>query len=244
MKYNEKDLTEATKIMSYLRSIRIYAVAITILSLLYLGAKIAGNTRDTELYLILIFTGVVLTGCVSVIIRLNHKTANIHGLSCIIAGLIYLFSIIYYQGETAGFFTAVGFVAGLIVIRQGVSIAFGSRARDAFSGANQKKVSFVQKQIEAMKKSLIDEKDVIHSKYTDDKGKKRDLSIKLIDDVACVLLNGHSVPIFFDRNNIYISVLQDNPDLLNVCLTVDNHNWLEAEFKPDDFRKYEVWKDI
>ena len=66
----------------------------------------------------------------------------------------------------------------------------------------------------------------------------------MIDDVACVLLNGHSTPLFFDRNNIYISVLQDNPDLLNVCLTVHNHDWLEALFKTEDFRKYEKWKGL
>jgi hypothetical protein len=244
MKYNETDLIEATQIISYLRLIRIYAAGISILSLLFFTVKILGHTRGTELYLLYFFTAIILVGSLSVIFRINHITANIYGLSCIIAGAIYSFYIIYYRGDTEGLFTGSGFIIGLIVIRHGVSIAFGSRARDVFSGSNQKKVSFVQKQIEAMKKPPTDKKDIIYSKYTDDNGKKRDLSIKLIDDVACVLLNRHSTPLFFDRNNIYISVLQDNPDLLNVCVTVDNHDWLEAEFKPDDFRKYKVWKNL
>jgi hypothetical protein len=244
MKYSETDLTEATKIISYLRSMRIYAVAIFFSGLLYLGLKIHNNTKGTELYLLYCFTGIIILGSLSIIIRLNYKTANIYGLSCIIAGVIYSFSILYYRGETPGFFTAIGSVVGLIVIRQGVSVAFGNRSQEAFSRVNQKKVSFVKNLLKSLKQSLPDEKNVIHCTFADDKGEKRDLSIKLLDDVACFLLNGHSTPIFFDCNNVYISELQGNRNFLNVSINVDNHDWLEAQFKPDDFKKYQAWKDL
>jgi len=45
MKYSETDLTEATKILSYLRSMQIYAVTILCASLLYLGLKIYNDTK-------------------------------------------------------------------------------------------------------------------------------------------------------------------------------------------------------
>ena len=70
------------------------------------------------------------------------------------------------------------------------------------------------------------------------------MSIKLLDDVACFLLNGHSTPTFVDRNNIYISDLQGNQNFLQVSIVAYNHDWLEAQFKPDDFKKYEAWKDF
>jgi|GEM_PF-2340788 len=244
MKYNETDLTEATKIISYLRSIRIYAAGLSILSLIFFALKIIGDVGGTGLYLLYFFTAVILVGSLSVIFRVNHITANIYGLSCIIAGVVYSFYIIYYRGDAADLFTGAGFIAGLLVIRHGVSLAFGSRARYAFSVANQKMVSFVENQIKSMKKLLPDEKDVIHATHTDDKGKKRALRIKFVDDVAWFLLDGHSAPLFADRNNIYISLLRDTPDSLNVSITVDNHDWLEAEFIPDDFRKYQLWKDL
>ena len=67
MKYNEADLTEATKIISYLRSIRIYAVTILFLSLLYLGLKIFKHTEVTELYILYCFTGIIILGSFSII---------------------------------------------------------------------------------------------------------------------------------------------------------------------------------
>lgn len=244
MKYSETDLTEATKIISHLRSIRIYAVTILFSSLLYLGLKIFKHTEGTELYLLYCFTGIIILGSLSIIIRLNYKTANIYGLSCIIAGVIYSFSILYYRGKTPGFFTTIGFIVGLIVIRQGVSIEFGNRSKEAFSRVNQEKVLFIKKLLKSLKQSLPNEKDVIHCTYTDDKGKKRKLKIKLLDDVVCFLLSGYSAPIFFDRNNVYISELQGNPNFLKVSIIVYNNDWLEAQFKPDDFKKYQAWKDL
>jgi hypothetical protein len=244
MKYSETDLTEATKIISYLRSIRIYAVTILFLSLLYSGLKIHNNIKGPELYLLYCFSGIIILGSLAIIIRLNFKTASIYGLSCIIAGVIYSFSILYYQDKTPVFFTSIGFIIGLIVIRQGVSVAFGYRLQEAFSRVNQKKVLFIKNLLKSLKQPFPNEENVIHCTYTDDKGGEKTLSIKLLDDVACFLLNGHSSPIFIDRNNIYISELQDNPNFLNVSIIVDNHDWLEAQFKPDDFKKYQAWKDF
>lgn len=242
MKYSETDLTEAIKIISYLKSIRIYAVAILLLNLLYIGFKIHNNTTGTELYLLYCFTGIIILGSLSVFINLNNMTANIYGVSCIIAGVIYSFSIIYYRGETGGFYTVIGLLVGLIVIRQGVSVAFGNRSKEVFSKVNQKKVSFVKKLLKSVKQPLPNEDNVILCTYIDE-GKKRNLRIKLIDDVACFLLDEHATPVFFDRNDIYISELQDNPDFIKVSVIVDNHDWLEAQFKPNDFKKYEVWKE-
>ena len=244
MKYSETDLTEATKIISYLRSIRIYAVTILFSSLLYLGLEIHNNIKGTELYLLYCFTGIIILGSLSIIIRLNYKTAKIYGLSCIIAGVIYSFCILYYRGKTPGFFTTIGFIVGLIVIRHGVSVAFGNRSQEAFSRVNQMKVSYIKNILKSLKQSLPNDKNVIHCTYTDDKGGKRNLSIKLLDDVACFLLNGQSTPIFVDRNNVYISELQGNPNSLKVSITLYNHDWLEAEMKLDDFKKYEAWKDL
>ncbi len=244
MKYSETDLTEATKILSYLRSMQIYAVTIFCASLLYLGLKIYNDTKGTELYLLYCFTGIIILGSLSIIIRLNDKTANMYGLSCIVGGAIYLFSILYYRGETPGFFTAVGSIVGLIVIRQGVSVAFGKRSQEAFSRVNQKKVLFIRNLLKSLKQALSNEKNTIHCTYTDDKGKKRNLGIKLLDDVACFLLEGHSTPIFFDRNNVYMFELQSSKNFLHVSINVDNHDWLEADFKSDDFKKYQAWKDI
>jgi len=242
MKYSETELTEAIKIISYLKSIRTYAVAILLLSLLYIGFKIHKNTTGTELYLLYYFTGVIILGSLSAVINLNNMTANIYGVSCIIAGVIYSFSIIYYRGETEGFYTAIGLFIGLIVIRQGVSVAFGNHSKEVFTTVNQKKVSFVKKLLKSLKQPLPNEDNVILCTYLDE-GEKRNLRIKLLDDVACFLLNGHATPVFFNRNDIYISELQDNPDFIKVSVIVDNHDWLEAQFKPNDFKKYEVWKE-
>ncbi|MCG2721022.1 MAG: hypothetical protein L6290_03255 [Thermodesulfovibrionales bacterium] len=244
MKYSETDLTEATKIISYLRSIRIYAVTILFSSLLYLGLKIINHTAGTELYLLYCFTGIIIVGSLSALIRLNHKTASIYGLSYILSGVAYSFSIFYYRGETQGFFTTIGFIAGLIIIRHGVSVAFGNRSQEAFSRVNQKKVSFIINLLVSLKQSLPNEKDVIHCTYTDDKGKKKILKIKLLDDVICFLLSVQSAPIFFDRNNVFISEIENKLNFLTVSIIVDNHDWLEAEMKLDDFKKYEAWKDL
>jgi len=241
MKYSDTDLTEAIEIISYLKSIRIYAVAILLLSLLYMGLKIYNNTAGTELYLLYCFTGIIILGSLSVVINLNNMTANIYGISYIIAGVIYSFSIIYYRGETEGFFTAIGLLVGLIVIRQGVSIAFGNRSKEVFSTANQKKVVFVKNLLKSLKQPLPNEDNVIHCIYIDE-GEKRNLCIKLFDDVACFLLDVRVAPVFFNRKDIYISELQDNPDFIKVSIIVDNHDWLEAQFKTNDFRKYEAWK--
>jgi hypothetical protein len=244
MKYSETDFTEATKIISYLRSIRIYAVTILFSSLLYLGLKIINHTEGTELYLLYCFTGVIVLGSLSIIVRLNYKTVNIYGLSCIIAGVIYSFSILYYRDKISGFFTTIGFIIGLIVIRYGVSITFGNRSQEAFSRVNQKKVSFIKNLLISLKQSLPNEKDVIHCTYNDDNGKKKKLKIKLLDNVICFLLSEHSTPIFFDRNNIFISELENNTNFLTVSIIAENHDWLEAEMESDDFKKYEAWKDL
>jgi hypothetical protein len=243
MKYNETDLTEATNIISFFRSIRIYAVAILFLSLVYSGLKFLNDANGTELYLLYGFTGLITLGTISILLHLNSGTANLYGISSIIAGVIYSFSILYYQGATWGFFTTVGFIAGLIVIRQGVIAAFGNRSREAFSRTNQAKVSFVINLLTSLKQSLPNEQNVIHCTYTDD-GKKRNVRIKLLDDVACFLFNGDSTPVFFDRKNVYILELQDNPNFLNVSITVHNHDWIEAQLKPADFKKYQAWKNL
>ena len=96
MKYSDTDLTEAITILSYFKSIRIYAVMISLLSLLYLGFKVYNNTTGTELYLVYCFTGLIILGSLSVFVTLNNITANIYGISYIIAGPVSIFSIIYY----------------------------------------------------------------------------------------------------------------------------------------------------
>ena len=104
MKYNETDLTEATKIISYLRSIRIYAVAILFLSLVYSSLKFLNDTKSIELYLLFCFTGLITVGTLSVILHLNSGTANLYGISSIIAGVIYSFSHTLLSGCNMGLF--------------------------------------------------------------------------------------------------------------------------------------------
>jgi hypothetical protein len=128
-------------------------------------------------------------------------------------------------------------------MRQGVMVAFGNCSREAFSKINQAKVSLVINLAKSLQQSLPDEQNVIHCTYTDD-GEKRNVRIKLLDDVACFLFNGDSTPIFFDRNNVYIIELQDNQNFLNVSITTHNRDWIEAQLKPSDFKKYQKWKDI
>jgi hypothetical protein len=243
MKYTETDLTEATKIISYFRSMRIYAVTILFISLVYLVFKILNDTRGTELYLLYCVTGLITLGTLAILLRLNSITANLYGVSFILAGVLYLFSILYYHGATWGFFTTVGFITGLIVIRQGVMVAFGNRSREAFSRTTQAEVSLVIDLAKSLQLSLPNEQNVIHCTYTDD-DKQKNVKVKLLDDVACFLFNGDSTPIFFDRNNVYIIELQDNQNFLNVSITTHNRDWIEAQLKPSDFKKYQKWKDI
>ena len=243
MKYNETDLTAATKIIAYLRSIRIYALVILILGVLYLGFKMYNNTTGTELYLLDCFIGIISLGSLSIFITLNSKTANIYGISSIIAGAVYAFSVVYYRGDTDAFITGIGVIAGLIVIKQGVNVAFGNRSQEAFSRANQKKVSFVINLLKSLRQSPPNEKNAIQCTYTHE-GKQKKLSIQLLDDVACFLLEENSEPMFFDRTAVYITELQKNANFLHVSIMVDNHDWIEAQFKPDDYKKYQAWKDL
>jgi hypothetical protein len=243
MNYNETDLTEATNIISYFRSIRIYAVVILFLSLVYTGLKFLNAANGTELYLLCGVTGLLALGTLSILVRLNSGTANFYGVSSIIAGVIYLFSLLYYQSATWGFFTTVLFIAGLAVMRQGLMVAFGNRSREAFSKINQAKVSFVIKLIKSLKQSLPDDQNVIRCTYSDD-DKKRNMRIKLLDDVACFLFNGDPTPVFFDRKNVSFFELQENSNFLNVSITVHNHDWIEAQLKPADFKKYQAWENL
>jgi hypothetical protein len=241
--YDETDLTEATKIISYFRTVRISAVAISLLFLISAGFTMFAVSRGTELLLLAGAAGVLIPGSVSILIRLNYRTATLYGISSIIAGGIYAFSFLYYGAEREGFFTAIGFIAGLLVVGQGVRVAFGSRARYAFSRENQKRVSFVINVLQALKQSLPDEKNVIHCTYTNDEN-IRGLRIKFLDAVACFLFEGQSSPVFFDRTNLYIFELQTNADVIYVSITAHSHDWIEAQFTRADFKKYQVWKDL
>jgi hypothetical protein len=243
MKYSETDLTEATKVISYLRSVRIYAVILLCASLLYPALKIGINAKGTELYLLYFFSGIIILGSFSIIVHLNRKTAILYGASSIIAGVIYLFCVLYYRSKIQSFFIVPGVILGIIILRQGISVTLGRRSQEAFSKANQEKVSFIKNLLRSMKKSLPNDKDVIHC-ISDDNGEKRDLSIKFIDNIACFLLKGHSAPIFVDRGDVYILELRRSADFLSVCITLYSNEWLEAEFTPDDFKKYEKWKKL
>jgi hypothetical protein len=242
MKYSETDLTEATKVISYLRSVRTYAVILLCASLLYPVLRIGINAKGTELYLLYFFSGIIILGSLATI-RLNRKTAIFYGASSIIAGIIYLFCILYYWSKIQSFFMVPGVILGIIILRQGISVTLGRRSKEAFSKANQEKVSFIKNLLRSMKKSLPNDKDVIHC-ISDDNGGKRDLSIKFIDNIACFLLKGHSTPIFVDRGNVYIFGLQSSPAFLDVSITLYSNEWLQAKLKPDDFKKYQKWKDI
>lgn len=243
MNYTETDLTEATKIRAYLRSIQRYAIAILFLSIVYFGFRFHNNLEKNELYLFSFFTSIVIIGSLSIVIRLNHKTAMIYGFSCIVTGIMFLFSLVYYRNTTPDFFTTIGFIIGLIVIRHGVSLVFGKRSQEIFSRANQNKISFVNNLIKSMKQSIPSEKNIIHCMYSDD-GKMRKMKIAFFDDIACFLLTGQRTPMFFDRGNIFIFELQYSSDLFHVSIVADNHDWLEADLKSDDFKKYQAWKDL
>jgi len=243
MNYTETDLTEATKLIAYLRSMRRYAVAIVFLSILYGGFRIYRHSEIWELYLLSFFTGIMIIGSLSVIIRLNHRTAMMYGFSCIVAGGMFLVSLLYYRFETSDFITIVGFILGLLVIRHGVNLVFGKYSQEIFSRANQTRIAFVRNLIKSMKQSLPNDHNIIHCKYSHD-GKMRNLIIKFLDDIACFLFDGQPTPIFFNRNNIVIFELQDNKDILHVSIVADNHDWLEADLKSVDFKKYQGWKEL
>ena len=242
MKYTETDLTEATKLVSYLRSVQKYALVVLLLSILYFGFRFYGSSEHLELYILSFFTGVMIVGSLSIIIRLNH-TAIIYGFSCIVAGAMFIFSLVYYLNTTPVFLLTICSVIGLLVIRHGVNLVFGKRSQDIFSRTNQKKILFVKNLIKSLEHSLPNEKNVIHGTYTDG-GERRNLKIKFLDDIACFLPDRQSFPIFFDRSNVFMFELQDNRDFLHVSIVVENHNWLEADLKPDDFKKYQSWKDL
>ncbi len=242
MSYNEEDLTEATKIIAYLKSIRIFAIVILILGVLYFGFKLYNNTTGTELYLLDGFIGLLSLGSLAIFISLISKTAAIYGISSILAGLIFAYSVFSYRGDTDSFIVGIGVLAGLIVVRQGFRAAFGSRSQEAFSRANQKKVSFVIHVLKSLKQKRPDGKDAMHGTYTHEEKRKK-LSIQLLDDVACFVLEGQADPTFFDRKNVYMSELRRNGSTLDISIMVDNHDWIEAQFSPDDFKKYEAWKD-
>ena len=243
MKYTETDLTEATKLVDYLRSIQRYAVAILLLSILYSGFRFYSHSENHVLYLLAIFIGIMIIGCLSIIICVNRKTAMMYGFSCILAGGMFLFSLVYYRVETSDFITTVGFIIGLLVIRHGINLVFGRRSQEIFSRANQKKISFVRNLIKSMKQSHPHDENIIRCTYSDD-GKMRKMKIAFFDDIACFLLTGQRTPMFFDRGNIFIFELNNNKDFLHVSIVADNHDWLEADLKPDDFKKYQAWKDL
>jgi hypothetical protein len=55
-------------------------------------------------------------------------------------------------------------------------------------------------------------------------------------------LQGQPTPLFFDRGNIDFFALEDTRDYVHVSIVADHHDWLQADLKPDDFKKYQVWK--
>ena len=242
MKYTETELNEVTKIIAYLRSIQKYAAAILFLSILYFCFRFFSHSENRELYLLSLFTGIMVIGGLSIIIRLNHKTVITYGFSCMIASGMFLFSLVYYRDTIPSFITTAGIIIGILVIRHGLHLVFGRHSQQIFSRTNQKKISFVRNLIKSMKQSLPNDHNIIHCTYSDD-GKMRNMKIAFLDDIACFLLNGQSTPMFFDRNNIVIFEIQDNKDFLHVSIVADNHDWLEADLKPDDFKKYQAWKE-
>lgn len=243
MKYREKDLTETTKVISYLRLVQKYAAAVLLFSIVYSGFRLYHSTDSRDFYLLTLFTGVMIIGSLSVIIHLNHKTVILYGFSCVVAGCAFLFSLFYYKNVTPVFVTAAGLITGILGIRHGVHLVFGKRSQEIFSRANQKKISFVRNLIKSMKESSADDRNMIHCTYSDD-GKIKTMKIAFQDDIACLLLGGQRTPIFFDRDNIYLSEHQAKGDSLRVSVVADNHDWLEADLKRDDFKKYQKWKDL
>lgn len=243
MKYTEEELTEATKLVVYLRSIQKYAVAIALLSIFYFGFRFYSHSENRTIYLLAIFTGIMIVGSLSIIIRMNRKTSIIYGFSCMLAGGVFLYSLVYYRIETSDFITTVGFIIGLLVIRHGIHLVFGRYSQEIFSRSNQRKISFVRNVIASMKHSFPTDENIVHCTYTND-GKTRNLKIKFLDDIACFLLAGQPTPLFFDRQNISLFELRNNGDFLRVSVVADSHDWLEADLKAEDFKKYQRWKDL
>ena len=242
MKYSETELTETTKIIAYIRSLQRYAVAISIVGVAYLVFRLYATSEIIEISLLCLFAAVMVFGSLSFIIRPNHNTSIIYGFSCIVSALMFLFSLYFYRNTTTASLTTVGIIIAILVIRQGVMLLFGKQSQYIFSRKIQQRISFVKNIIKSLKKSDPNDANVVHSTYTND-GKTRNMKIQFLEDNACFILNGHTLPMFFDHSNISIFELQDNGDSLHVSVSADNHDWLEADLKPDDFKKYEVWKD-
>jgi uncharacterized membrane protein len=242
MKCSETELTEATKVISYLRSVRVYAVILMCATLVYPALRVGTGAKGAELYFLLCFSAIVLLGSLSVIARLNRKTVFVYGISSILAGVIYLFSIFYYKSRVQFFFMVPGLVLGIMTIRQGMDAAFGRRSQDAFSKANQEKISFINEVLGALKKSPPDENTI--QCISDDNGEIKGLSIKFIDNMACFLLKGERTPLFVERGDVYILEIRSSPEAIRVCITLYNNEWLEADFTPEDFKRYETWKGV
>ena len=204
MKYSDSDLTQAIKIISYLKTLRLYAFATLSASVLYLLARLFFDLHGTELYLQASFTGIIVSGSLLYIIRQTFRSAFIYGVSCVLGGALYVFTLVYYHGKSEIIFLAFGFIIGLLVIRHGVSLAFGKRSQEVFSKVIQDIVAHVHTLAQSVKESLPDENDVIHCTYTDDKGTKRILKIKFIGDIACFLASEETMPMFVDSNNVVI----------------------------------------
>jgi hypothetical protein len=242
MKYTEEELTEATKFIDYLRSIQRYAIVLLALSSLYSAFRLYQHADSHEIYLLAVFVGVLALGSLSVIIRIHHKTAITYGLSCVVGTGVFFYTLFLYGHTNPDIITATGIIVGLLVIRHAVQLVFGKRSQVIFSQKNQKKIAFVSNLITSLKHSHPGDKDVIHCNYiSDDKSKK--MKIQFLENVACFLLNGQRSPLFFDRDNIALFELRDNGDLLRVSVVADNHDWLEADLKRADFKKYQKWKD-
>lgn len=243
MKYSDSDLTQAIKIIAYLKSLRLYAFATLSASVVYFVVRLIFDLQGTELYLQASFTGIIVFGSILYVVRQSFRTVFIYGLSCILGGALYLFTLVYYHGKAEIILLAFGFIIGLLIIRHGISLAFGKRSQEVFSKVIQDIVVYVNTLTQSVKESLPDEKDVIHCTYTDDKGMKKTLKIRFIDDIACFLTEDETFPMFVDRNNVIVTDLQDNRDFVDVSISIENHDWLEARFMPDDFKKYQSWKN-
>jgi hypothetical protein len=243
MKYSEIEFTETIKIISYLKKLRIYAAAVLILSLMYFGFKMFTHAEKSEHYLLFGFFGIILTGCILVFVRLNYRTVFLYGTSCIISGSIFVFSLIYYRGDTDILFTSIGAITGLLVMRGGIKIAFGKNTQEIFSGHIQGLVSSAENLITSTRNSSPGEKDVIHCTYTDDRDRKLSVKIKFVDDLACFLLGDKYTPFFFSRNSLFLFVQNEDSDMLDASVIVDNSEWLQAQIRREDFKKYEAWKN-
>jgi len=243
MQYSETELTEARKIIAHVRSVRLYAIVASSLSFIYLVFKIFHATKGSELYLLICIIVIIILGSVVFMVRFNYRTAMIFGLSHITGGALFIFSAVFYQREAPALLMITSIIAGLIVIRQGISTAFGARLQETFTREYQKKIAYVKNLTKSMQQTPPSDNNLIHCTYKDPKEKRRPLKILLLDDIACFLLQGETFPVFLDLNNVFMIELQDDPDFLNVSVLAYDHDWLEAQMKKADFRKFQRWKD-